>query len=134
MNSEATKAAGTILLVEDNGINKLYIETVLAEAGYRVLGAGNGKEALERLDSVVPDLILMDIQMPVMDGLECARRIRSSADPSRSSIPIVALTGYAMEDDKKRCLEAGMRSFLSKPFEDEQIISVVKAELRKRGE
>jgi CheY-like chemotaxis protein len=123
---------GTVLLVEDNGINRLYIETLLSDEGYRVVGAGNGREALAALDGMVPDIVLMDVQMPVMDGLECARRIRANADPGRASVPIVALTGYAMEDDRKKCLEAGMSSFLSKPFEDEQIIGVVAAELGKR--
>ncbi len=131
MNSGQGK--GTVLLVEDNGINRLYIETLLSDEGYRVVGAGNGREALAALDGMVPDIVLMDVQMPVMDGLECARRIRANADPGRASVPIVALTGYAMDDDRKKCLEAGMSSFLSKPFEDEQIIGAVAAELGKRG-
>ena len=133
MNPETTGKKAKILLVEDNGINRLYIETLLADSGYDVRGAGNGKEALSKLDEDVPDIILMDVQMPVMDGVECARLIRANSDPKRASVPIVALTGYAMESDRKKCIDAGMNAFLSKPFEDEQIFGVVSAELGKLG-
>jgi CheY-like chemotaxis protein len=125
MNLTGTGKKAKILLVEDNGINRLYIETLLADCGYDVRGAGNGKEALAKLDQDRPDIILMDVQMPVMDGMECARLIRANPDPERASVPIVALTGYAMDDDRKKCIEAGMNAFLSKPFEDEQILGVV---------
>lgn len=131
MNPAAAAKKAKILLVEDNGINRLYIETLLEDSGYEVAGAGNGQEALAELDRGLPDIILMDVQMPVMDGMECSRLIRASPDPRRASVPIVALTGYATESDRKKCIEAGMDAFLTKPFEDEQVLGVVSETLAK---
>jgi CheY-like chemotaxis protein len=124
------EAGKLVLVAEDNYINILYIETVLSDSGYRVLCAANGIEVLSRLDEELPDLVIMDIQMPVMDGLECARRIRASADPARKVLPIIALTGYATEADREKCLASGMDGFITKPFEESELLEAVGRHLR----
>jgi PAS domain S-box-containing protein len=122
---EDTPAAGTLIVAEDNQINLLFFRTVLETEGYRVLTAIDGKGVLELL-SELPDMILLDVQMPEIDGIECARAIRSSPDPRVRSLPIVALTGYAMEGDLERCLAAGMDAYLQKPFDEVELLHLVK--------
>jgi PAS domain S-box-containing protein len=108
----------SILLAEDNGVNRLFLTKSLTLAGHNVTGVRNGLEALEALATGQFDLVLMDIQMPEMDGIEAARIIRSGAaagcDPS---IPIVALTAYAMKGDRERFLDEGMDGYVSKPVD-----------------
>jgi PAS domain S-box-containing protein len=108
----------SILLAEDNGVNRLFLTKSLTLAGHKVSGVRNGLEALEALATGKFDLVLMDIQMPEMDGIEAARIIRSGAaagcDPS---IPIIALTAYAMKGDRERFLEEGMDGYVSKPVD-----------------
>jgi signal transduction histidine kinase/ligand-binding sensor domain-containing protein/ActR/RegA family two-component response regulator len=105
-----------VLVVEDNNVNQLLAKVLLEKMGHRVEVAGNGREALTALESTAFDLVLMDIQMPVMDGLEATRRIRSSEstvlDPD---IPIIAMTAFAMKYDREKCLAAGMSDYLTKP-------------------
>ncbi|MEM7535938.1 MAG: response regulator [Chloroflexota bacterium] len=108
MNDEVT-----ILLAEDNPENITTMSDYLSFKGYRVVLALNGLEALEKVQSDHPSLILMDIQMPKMDGLEAIRNIRQNS--SLDSIPIVALTALAMNGDRERCLAAGANEYLSKP-------------------
>jgi PAS domain S-box-containing protein len=103
----------TVLLAEDNDANVMTISAYLQARGYRVLVAGNGREAVTLNRSACPDLILMDIQMPEMDGLEAIRRIHGHA--GRNAPPIVALTALAMPEDRERCLNAGADAYLSKP-------------------
>jgi PAS domain S-box-containing protein len=102
-----------ILLVEDNAANILTIGDYLDTHGYEILVAHNGVEAIEKAQKFTPDVILMDIQMPVMDGLEATRRLR--ADTRFASTPIIALTALAMPGDRERCLEAGANEYMSKP-------------------
>ncbi len=103
----------TILIVEDNEDNRLIYSQYLAHAGYRVLEAGNGAEGLEVTRRERPDIILMDISMPVMDGLTATRHIK--ADPELRSIPVVALTAHAMATDEQLAREAGCDAYVSKP-------------------
>jgi len=114
------------LVVEDNGINLFYIEDLLSSAGYAVRTAADGYQALAALEVQVPDIVLLDVQMPGMDGIECSRRIRASPDPHLRSVPIVALTGYAMEADGERCLGAGMDRVVIKPFDDEDLLEAMR--------
>ncbi|MFV9504782.1 MAG: response regulator [Oscillochloridaceae bacterium umkhey_bin13] len=102
-----------VLLVEDNELNIIAIGDYLRDHGYSLALARNGQEALDQAEQVQPDLILMDIQMPVMDGLEATRRLRNL--PALAQIPIIALTALAMPGDRERCLAAGASAYLTKP-------------------
>lgn len=108
-----------ILLAEDNEANIMTISSYLEAKAYRVIIAKNGVEAISIAKAEHPDLILMDIQMPVMDGLEAIAQIR--LDPSLIEIPIVALTALAMEGDRDRCLAAGANEYISKPIRLKQL-------------
>ncbi|MEL7488364.1 MAG: response regulator, partial [Pseudomonadota bacterium] len=108
----------TILLAEDNQINAVLATALIKRAGHEVNVAINGAEALNALDADNYDLILMDMHMPEMDGLEAARQIRG-LESEKANIPIIALTANAMAADRQKCLAAGMDDFLSKPFEPE---------------
>ena len=104
-----------ILLVEDNEVNQLLTASVLEREGFAVDIAGTSVEALEMLRSRVPDLILMDIQLPGLDGLSFTRSLK--ADPSTEPIPIVALTAHAMNGDREQSLAAGCVGYISKPID-----------------
>jgi len=116
-------AHGRILLAEDHESNVMAIEDFLKASGYEVFSAQNGREVLSKIEEADPDLILMDIQMPEMDGLEATVLLR--ADPRYGSIPIIALTALAMTGDRERCLEAGMNAYLSKPFRLTDLLQVI---------
>jgi PAS domain S-box-containing protein len=117
--------SGTIMVIEDDPINMLLISEVLRKMGFDAIQATNGREALEILPLHQPSLIFMDINMPVMDGFTATRIIRGWPFP-HCSIPIIALTADAMEEDKQRCLEAGMNGYISKPFRLEEIAEVLR--------
>jgi CheY-like chemotaxis protein len=102
-----------ILLAEDNEANIATFFSYLRAKGYRILLATDGQQAIDLAKAHHPDLILMDIQMPVMDGLEAIKQIR--IDPNLVDIPIIALTALAMADDRERCLTAGANDYLAKP-------------------
>lgn len=113
-----------ILVAEDNPLNMLLITEVLGNMGLEVIKAGNGDEAIAMLRLHHPAIIFMDINMPVMDGYTATELIRSSPQPYHS-VPIIALTADAMEEDKERCLKVGMNDFISKPFRLQEIESVL---------
>lgn len=120
------KAAGThqkILLVEDNQANILTIGEYLENYGYEIIVANDGLQAIEKANEFLPAVILMDIQMPVMDGLEATRRLRS--DVRFASTPIIALTALAMPGDRERCLEAGATEYMSKPVSLKELRKVI---------
>ncbi len=104
-----------VLVVEDNPINQLILKSMLEEIGYMVLTADNGEQALKILDQQPIKLIMMDCQMPLMDGYETTKKIRSS-NKAYSNIPIVAVTANAMSDDNVRCISAGMNDYIKKPI------------------
>jgi len=110
---------GKVLVVEDNEINQMVALGMLESLGYEVNTADNGLLALEALEDEVYDVILMDCQMPEMDGYEATRRIRTHENRAVASIPIIALTANAMSGDAEKCIAAGMDDYLSKPFEPE---------------
>lgn len=114
--SEAPSTKPRVLLVEDNEINTVLTVQILANLGCEVACAKNGQEAIELLENESFALVLMDIQMPTMDGLESTRRIRKREHDTGEHLPIIALTARAMLGDKEKCLEAGMDGYLSKPI------------------
>jgi two-component system cell cycle response regulator DivK len=109
----------TILVVEDNDRNRRLLKVLLKAKGYDVIEAATGEEAMSCLKSQKPELILMDIQLPNMDGLELIRKIKSEAETR--DIPIVAVTAYAMKGDKERILEAGCSAYVSKPIDTREL-------------
>lgn len=113
-----------ILVAEDNEVNQLVIKTMLTKMGHDVVVATNGLEALNHVQHSVCDLILMDMQMPVMDGLEATKQVRKLSGPAKR-IPIIALTANAMNGDREKCLEAGMNGYLSKPINKEELIAIL---------
>ena len=109
-----------ILIAEDEALNVKFLEILLKKLGHSVKSVGNGMQVIEQLDIATYDLIFMDVQMPVMDGLEATRIIRKSHYHYKD-IPIVAYTGYTMPRDKELFLAAGMDYFLGKPVEIDEI-------------
>ena len=120
-----------ILIAEDNLTTQTTYSDFLSAKGYRVIVAANGAEAIERTREARPDLILMDIQMPGMDGLDTTRRLRS--DPELSGIPIIALTALVMPGDRERCLDAGANDYLTKPLSLKQLVLTIETFLQKNG-
>lgn len=111
------------MLAEDNEANISTVSSYLKAKGYRILLAKNGEEAIALAKSENPNLILMDIQMPGMDGLEAMQQIR--LDPSLVDLPIVALTALAMTGDRDRCLAAGANDYLTKPVKLKQLVATI---------
>ncbi|MEP2771801.1 MAG: ATP-binding protein [Fulvivirga sp.] len=114
-----------ILLVEDNDINRLYALNILKKWKCTVDGAENGYIALEKLRSNEYDIILMDIQMPIMDGYEATKNIRNTFPAPKNKIPIIALTANAIKGDNEKCLELGMNDYLPKPFQPEDLFASI---------
>lgn len=118
-----------ILLVEDNPINLEIEQSMLEYCGCIVDTAVNGKEAVEKtskLNTRIYDIILMDIQMPVMDGYEAARQIRNLKNPILSSIPIIAVSANAFEDDREKSLECGMNAHFPKPIDIAELQNLIR--------
>jgi PAS domain S-box-containing protein len=114
----------TILLVEDNSVNRLFLRRALVTAGHKVGEAEDGKHALTKLGETHFDLVLMDIQMPEMDGVEATRRIRTGKH-GQADIPIIALTAYAMKGDREKFLENGMDGYVTKPVDFGELARVI---------
>ncbi len=110
-----------VLLVEDNTINQLVAARLLEKLGHRVTVAGNGVEALEALERGAFDVVFMDVQMPVMDGLEASRTIRQKERNTGNYLPIIALTAHSLKGDDRRCREAGMDGYVAKPIRAETL-------------
>ncbi|MGE5372148.1 MAG: response regulator [Solirubrobacterales bacterium] len=121
----AAPAPLNILLAEDDNINRMVVARLLSRMGHRVEEATNGFEVLEKLEKRPFDLILMDIQMPGMDGMETSRRIRKMESTGKSRIPIVALTAHAVQGDRERFLAAGMDDYIAKPFRLDDIVEAI---------
>ncbi len=113
-----------ILLVEDNEMNRDMLMRRLTRRGYQMVIAVNGAEGLEMARSEQPDLILMDMSLPVMDGWEATRRIKAS--PETQAIPVIALTAHAMSGDKQKALEAGCDAYDTKPVELSRLLDKMK--------
>lgn len=117
-------AAERILIAEDNGLSMKLFRDVLRVSGFETLEATTGEQAIELATGEAPDLVLMDIQLAGMDGLEALRRLRD--DERTASIPVIALTSQAMAGDRERFLEAGFNGYVSKPVNVVEFIGTVK--------
>ena len=115
----------TILLVEDNELNRDMLSRRLSRKGFEVQFALDGQEAVEKAKTLMPDLVLMDIGLPVLDGYDATRAIKS--DDSTKSIPVIALTAHAMAEDRKQCLDAGCNDFDTKPIDLPRLLSKIHA-------
>lgn len=120
-----------ILLVEDNLHNRRIFSGILRHYGYDVREAVNGVEAVEMAMSLKPDLILMDLSLPVMDGWEATKRIKATKELAR--IPVIALTAHAMAGDEERAREAGCDGYLSKPISPTKVVEEVQRTLGRTG-
>jgi two-component system cell cycle response regulator DivK len=116
-----------ILVVEDQEDNRQILRDLLGNAGYELIEAADGEQALNALTARRPDLILMDIQLPVMDGYEATRRIR--LNPELRSIPIIAVTSYALAGDEAKALAAGCTAYVTKPFSPRALLAKVQEHL-----
>jgi signal transduction histidine kinase/DNA-binding response OmpR family regulator len=114
-----------ILLTEDNAVNQFLASRLLEKEGHLVVTAGNGREALERLDQERFDLVLMDVQMPEMDGLEATAAIRRKEQTTGVRVPIIAMTARALNGDRERCLAAGMDDYVSKPIQPKVLFETI---------
>jgi CheY-like chemotaxis protein len=124
-------AGERILLVEDNPMNRRVVQFILKSEGYIVLEAKNGLEALELVKVHLPDLILMDLQLPGMDGFTTTRIIKE--DATTKDIPVVALTAYAMRGDAERAVEAGCDGYITKPIDADEFPKLVSRYLKRKG-
>ena len=115
-----------ILVAEDNATSQLIAKKTLEKAGHTVQIAGNGVEAIRMVKEGTFDLVLMDVEMPEMNGLEATQFIRKTEQESGQHIPIIAMTAYAMKEDRQRCLQAGMDAYLSKPVNPDELYSIIR--------
>jgi two-component system cell cycle response regulator DivK len=114
-----------ILIIEDQEDNRAIMRDLLSTAGYALIEAVDGEEGVRLARSERPDLILMDIQLPVLDGYEATRRIRAISD--LKSVPIIAVTSYALSGDEAKTREAGCDSYVAKPFSPRELLAKVRA-------
>jgi two-component system cell cycle response regulator DivK len=118
-----------ILIVEDDPKNLKLIRDLLQIRGYTTLEATDGKQGVDMARAKMPDLILMDIQMPVMDGFEAIRILK--ADPVTKNIPAIVLTAFAMQGDREKCMEAGFNDYITKPLDTRAFMTKVKEYLER---
>jgi len=122
-----------VLLAEDNPINRMVAIRLLEKRGHEVAVAVNGREALEKLEHGSFDLVLMDVQMPEMDGLEATAALRDKEMTTGEHIPVIAMTAHAMQGDRERCLAAGMDGYVAKPFNARDTFATIERVLAEVG-
>ena len=127
------RPAHKILLAEDNAVNQKLVSRILEKSGHEVAVAADGRLALEALNNDHFDLVLMDIQMPEMDGFEATSQLRRLEEETGEHLPVIALTAHAMEGDQERCLEAGMDAYVSKPVQVDNLLETIDRLLSTRG-
>lgn len=113
-----------ILIVDDSEKNLKLFKLIIASMGHEIMTAGNGEEGIKKAKEELPDLILMDIQMPVMDGVSAVNVL--SADEATKNIPVIALTSYAMKGDRERFLQHGFTDYISKPIDTDNFMDTIK--------
>jgi CheY-like chemotaxis protein/HPt (histidine-containing phosphotransfer) domain-containing protein len=114
-----------ILLAEDNRVNQRLAIAILQKQGHTVVVANNGQEALDALERQTFDLVLMDVQMPILDGFEATAAIRAKEQQTNTHIPIIAMTAHAMTGDRERCLAAGMDGYVAKPIQPQALAQAI---------
>jgi len=114
----------TILYVEDNEFNRKIVRDLLAHTSYRLIEATDGEEGVAAALQGAPNLILMDIQLPKISGLDATRRLR--ADPRTAQIPIIAITSYALSGDDQKALDAGASAYLAKPYSPRELLDLIR--------
>ena len=122
-----------LLLVEDNELNQEIAQTILETAGFTIDTADDGSVAVERIKEMPADtydLILMDVQMPIMNGYQATRAIRALDDSAKASIPIVAMTANAFDEDRKEAIESGMNGYVPKPIDIEKLMKTLEEILK----
>jgi two-component system sensor histidine kinase/response regulator len=132
-----TKNLYKVLVADDNIVNRKVVHYMLEKKGHEVISVQDGKEALNAWESNIVDLILMDVQMPVMNGMEATQAIREKEKGGSSHTPIIALTAHAMKGDRERCLEAGMDDYLPKPINPDSLFATMQkvvSKLRKKSD
>jgi len=122
-----------ILLAEDNPVNQKILLRLLERHGYTVVVASNGYKALAVLEQELFDLVLMDVQMPELDGLAVATLIRQREQQTGTHMPIIAMTAHAMDGDRERCVEAGMDGYISKPFRAVELFAAIEQFIAPQG-
>lgn len=120
-----------ILVVEDHEDNRRILRDLLTSVGYEVVEALDGPQGVSMASTLQPDLILMDIQLPVFDGYETVRRIK--ADPAAAGIPIIAVTSFALSGDDVKAYEVGCAGYITKPYSPRQLLAQVQQHLKARG-
>jgi two-component system cell cycle response regulator DivK len=120
-----------ILVIEDQEDNRAILRDLLSAAGYILIEAVNGAEGVAAAEAELPDLILMDIQMPVMDGYEATRLIK--ANPSCAAIPVIAVTSYALSGDEAKTQAAGCDGYVAKPYSPRQMLATIRSFLDKQA-
>jgi signal transduction histidine kinase/CheY-like chemotaxis protein len=123
-----------VLLAEDNRVNQLLVVRLLQARGHKVVVVGDGQAALDAIEKESFDLILMDIQMPEMDGLEATRILREREQRGLRSAPIIAMTAHAMKGDRDKCIEAGMTGYISKPIQPDQLFELMEEVMAQAAE
>jgi two-component system sensor histidine kinase/response regulator len=127
-----SRAALTILVAEDNRVNQTLARRLLEKRGHTVVVAETGEAALAAIEKQAFDLVLMDVQMPVMDGLEATAAIRQSEKSNGNHLPIIAMTANAMIGDKEHCLQAGMDGYVAKPLSVKDLFEVIEGVVKNR--
>jgi len=122
----------TVLVAEDNAVNRELLRELLETRGYTVLEACDGQEALHMIDQVQPDILLLDIGMPVLDGFAVVRKIREN--PHLAKLPVVAVTAYAMQDDREKILNSKFDGYLSKPIDARSLMEELDRLLSQRDD
>jgi CheY-like chemotaxis protein len=116
-----------ILVAEDNAVNRLLVTALLGKRGHTIFTVVNGREAVAAVTEDVFDIVLMDVQMPEMDGLEATAAIRKLESVTGAHVPIIALTAHAMKGDREICVAAGMDEYLSKPINATQLFALIES-------
>ncbi len=117
-------SAKTVLYVEDNQFNRKIVRDLLARTTYRLIEATDGETGLATARQELPDLIIMDIQLPKLSGLEATRQLR--ADPTTAHIPIIVITSFALSGDEPRAMEAGASAYLAKPYSPRELLQTIR--------